>query len=48
MKNTKETAVHVLDVVQLKEYCARKSTIPADDHEAFVAFYKISGSVKEA
>ena len=43
MRNVTEQAVHIVGVVQLREYCNTKTAIPADDHEPFVAFYEITG-----
>ena len=44
MRNVTEQAVHIVDAVQLREYCNTKTAIPADDHEPFVAFYQITGT----
>ena len=34
-----------MDVLKLKEYCEEKSTVPANDHEAFIAFYVFEGDI---
>ena len=41
LKHGKEQKI--LDVVQLEEYCNSKSAVPADEHEAFVVFFEITG-----
>ena len=44
MRNVTEQAVHVVNALELREYCESKSAIPFDEHEAFVAFYEITGT----
>ena len=36
--------IHIVDRVQLEEYCVSHSAVPEDPHEPFVAFYEISGT----
>ena len=44
MRNVTEQAVNVVNALELREYCESKSAIPLDEHEAFVAFYEITGT----
>ena len=40
-----ESNTQIVDVLQLKQYCEEKSSLPEDAHEAFVAFYEFSGDL---
>ena len=44
MRNVTEQDTHILDVVELRAYCATKGLVPEDEHEPYVAFYEITGT----
>ena len=48
MRNHTEPKTHIMDVLKLKEYCEEKSTVPADDHKTFIAFYMFEGDTFNA